>query len=71
MTLELSSIYGMPIITSSHVPPGQFIIIDRRIYTNLTINQFMITLWVADAMKKGKTHLALLVAECEARLGLI
>ncbi len=64
---NLSSYLGMPIITSRNVPVGSFIIIDRCIYTSLTIDQLMVKLWVADAIKLARAHLRSLVAEVEAR----
>lgn len=64
----LSSILGMPVITSKHVPEGQFLIIDRMIYTRLNMDQLVLKIWIGDAIRAAKAHLAALVAAAESRL---
>lgn len=68
--MSVDLILSMPVITSRNVPDGQFFIIDRKIYTSLTLDQLMVKLWVGDALKAARINLARVVANAERRLGL-
>jgi hypothetical protein len=66
--VSTASILGMPVTTDCNVPIGKFLIVDRRIHTSMTLDQLMVKLWVGDALKKARTHLAGLVEAVELRL---